>query len=342
MNNYRMALTFGTLCLAATQASIAAEFTLLGDVTYASSNSSSLVTASTFAVVVTYEDDAIPVFSSTAGSFFELDSARWSNAISSMVMDVYDGNGNVLTQAVIDENLDGSYVSTSFVESTQKDYYSSEYPDEQATHYDIRTLSSNSSYTTMQVSFVRTELDLFDILSATPFVPTQDQIIDVGTSSSFFLDHFGFDTSFGEKIFIYGKITDLITTTDSDGDGVPDDVDAFPFDENEWEDLDGNGIGDNADSNDNSDYPTTVWIEGIDSRVSNTILPNGQTLADIITAASNSCKASAKNHGQYVSCIGKTLNSLRANGNVSDSDKGALQNTSAKVSSGAANKKDKR
>lgn len=339
MNNYRMALTLGTLCLTATQASIAAEFTLVGDVTYASSNSSSLATASTFALVVTYEDDAIPVFNSTAGSFYELDSARWSNAISSMVMEVYDGNGNVLTQAVIDENLDGSYVNTSFVESTQKNYYSSEYPDEQAARYDIRTLSSNSSYTIMQVSFVRTALDLFDVLSDTPFVPTQDQIVDVGTSSSFFLDHFGYGTSFSEKVFIYGKVSNILSTTDTDGDGVPEDVDAFPFDENEWEDLGGNGIGDKADSNDNSDYPTTVWIEGIDSGVSNTILPNGQALADIITASSDDCKTSAKNHGQYVSCFGKTLNSLRADGNVSDSDKGALQNTAAR--SAAAKGKDK-
>lgn len=34
---------------------------------------------------------------------------------------------------------------------------------------------------------------------------------------------------------------------DRDGDGVPDDVDAFPDDPAEWADLDGDGIGDNAD-----------------------------------------------------------------------------------------------
>lgn len=35
--------------------------------------------------------------------------------------------------------------------------------------------------------------------------------------------------------------------TDTDGDGVPDDDDAFPNDPNEWADSDGDGIGDNAD-----------------------------------------------------------------------------------------------
>jgi len=35
---------------------------------------------------------------------------------------------------------------------------------------------------------------------------------------------------------------------DTDGDGVPDGIDAFPSDETEWSDSDGDGIGDNADS----------------------------------------------------------------------------------------------
>jgi hypothetical protein len=36
-------------------------------------------------------------------------------------------------------------------------------------------------------------------------------------------------------------------TTDSDGDGYPDDLDDFPYDSNEWFDSDLDGIGDNAD-----------------------------------------------------------------------------------------------
>jgi predicted nucleic acid-binding Zn ribbon protein len=42
-------------------------------------------------------------------------------------------------------------------------------------------------------------------------------------------------------------------TNDSDRDGVPDDEDAFPNDPSEWADNDGDGIGDNADSDDDND-----------------------------------------------------------------------------------------
>ncbi|MEM7082084.1 MAG: serine hydrolase [Pseudomonadota bacterium] len=40
---------------------------------------------------------------------------------------------------------------------------------------------------------------------------------------------------------------------DSDGDGVPDDQDAFPFDPNEVSDSDNDGIGNNADTDDDND-----------------------------------------------------------------------------------------
>ena len=41
--------------------------------------------------------------------------------------------------------------------------------------------------------------------------------------------------------------------TDTDGDGVLDWMDAFPNNANEWEDLDGDGIGNNADLDDDGD-----------------------------------------------------------------------------------------
>ncbi len=40
---------------------------------------------------------------------------------------------------------------------------------------------------------------------------------------------------------------------DTDGDGVPDDEDAFPLDPGEWLDTDGDGIGNNADDDDDND-----------------------------------------------------------------------------------------
>ena len=43
------------------------------------------------------------------------------------------------------------------------------------------------------------------------------------------------------------------TTTDTDGDGVSDSLDAFPMDANETSDYDGDGVGDNADTDDDND-----------------------------------------------------------------------------------------
>ena len=48
---------------------------------------------------------------------------------------------------------------------------------------------------------------------------------------------------------------------DSDGDGTPDEEDAFPNDPNEWIDTDGDGVGDNADAFDN-DPTETIDSDG--------------------------------------------------------------------------------
>ena len=48
-------------------------------------------------------------------------------------------------------------------------------------------------------------------------------------------------------------ICDNPTPVDSDGDGVPDDEDAFPNDPQESADADGDGVGDNADTDDDND-----------------------------------------------------------------------------------------
>ena len=71
----------------------------------------------------------------------------------------------------------------------------------------------------------------------------QDSAIDMGPAGV------DFDSGYGlvradvalEEILAAGPV-------DTDGDGVPDAEDAFPFDPTEWSDTDGDGVGDNADA----------------------------------------------------------------------------------------------
>jgi len=50
-----------------------------------------------------------------------------------------------------------------------------------------------------------------------------------------------------------------VAVVDSDGDGVPDDQDAFPNDPNEYLDTDGDGDGNNADLDDDNDGMPDTW-----------------------------------------------------------------------------------
>jgi hypothetical protein len=57
---------------------------------------------------------------------------------------------------------------------------------------------------------------------------------------------------------IEGLILDSLPM-DTDGDGVPDEQDAFPDDPTEWADVDGDGTGDNADLDDDNDGMPDAW-----------------------------------------------------------------------------------
>ncbi len=54
-------------------------------------------------------------------------------------------------------------------------------------------------------------------------------------------------------------VIEPLTATDSDGDGIDDDSDAFPNDPDEWADNDHDGTGDNADTDDDNDGMPDAW-----------------------------------------------------------------------------------
>ena len=69
----------------------------------------------------------------------------------------------------------------------------------------------------------------------------------------------------------FALLPGFLATLDSDADGYPDHVDAFPLDDSEQLDSDGDGIGNNADSDDDNDgmsdeYETTYGLDPLDDR----------------------------------------------------------------------------
>lgn len=92
----------------------------------------------------------------------------------------------------------------------------------------------------------------------------------------------------------------------SDGDGVPDGVDQC--------------IGSSRDA--------TVIIDGCNSGVPNTTFSTGCRISDQV----NDCAVGAKNHGAFVSCVANLTNTLKANGTISGSQKGAIQSCAAHAS----------
>jgi hypothetical protein len=92
---------------------------------------------------------------------------------------------------------------------------------------------------------------------------------------------------------------DLLCGVDSDGDGIPNDQDNCP----------------------DSNLSETVVIESCDSRVGNTLLPNGCTISDHVAE----CRADSRNHGQYVNCVSHLSNDLKHDGVLTGKEKGAIQ-----------------
>lgn len=107
---------------------------------------------------------------------------------------------------------------------------------------------------------------------------------------------------------------------DSDGDGVPDDQDAFPNDPAESTDSDGDGVGDNHDAVPHSNTDALVVVGTCTVQTVNQRLPGGATFNDLLAAAA----AGARNHGAAVSAITHLVSGWKKTGLVSGSVHGAI------------------
>jgi hypothetical protein len=98
---------------------------------------------------------------------------------------------------------------------------------------------------------------------------------------------------------------------DTDGDGVPDDMDNCP----------------------NSDVRPKVDVNGAQAgstTINNTVGDEGCTTQDLV----NKCAANAKNHGGYVSCITQLANELRSAGLITNAQKSEMTSAAAKSKAG--------
>jgi hypothetical protein len=89
---------------------------------------------------------------------------------------------------------------------------------------------------------------------------------------------------------------------------------------------DGDGIPDGVDACLGSASAATVVIGTCDSGVSNVTFTSGCRISDFVEA----CAAGAANHGKFVSCVANLGNQLRKAGVISGSDKGAIQSCAAR------------
>jgi hypothetical protein len=95
-------------------------------------------------------------------------------------------------------------------------------------------------------------------------------------------------------------------------------------------DSDEDGVPDDADCDLSSDLSPTVVLAGCNSGVSNRMVSDGCTIADLIVA----CADDAKNHGKFSSCVAAITNDLERNGKISDSGKLMIQSCAAQTDIG--------
>lgn len=93
-------------------------------------------------------------------------------------------------------------------------------------------------------------------------------------------------------------------------------------------DADGDGVVDDEDCSVNSDLSDTIVIDGRDAGVPNAFFPNGCTMSDRIGQA----RASASNHGAFVSAVAHLLQQWFTDGLIDANQKGAVVSAAARAS----------
>lgn len=94
---------------------------------------------------------------------------------------------------------------------------------------------------------------------------TEYTVVDLDDGGTYYLaatayDRDGNESDYSEELVHTCRNPKPISPPeDSDGDGVPDDQDDFPFDPNETTDTDGDGLGNNADLDDDNDGMPDIW-----------------------------------------------------------------------------------
>ncbi|MCC6624983.1 MAG: hypothetical protein IT385_27295 [Deltaproteobacteria bacterium] len=106
---------------------------------------------------------------------------------------------------------------------------------------------------------------------------------------------------------------------DDDGDGVIDDGDNCPLDDNpDQADVDDDGVGNACDDDDDGDGVVDRDDTCLGETGAEPVLDNGCTVAQQCA-----CDGAWKNHGAYVTCVGRAAESLRALGRIARGDRDA-------------------
>ena len=114
----------------------------------------------------------------------------------------------------------------------------------------------------------------------------------------------GIDYPRGCDILVAPGASEPPSPPDFDGDGFPDDVDAFPA----------------------SDMRDTVWVGERDTGVENVLLDDGATLADLVAA----CAVGVDRQGTYVHRVAHLLVSLKRDGWITGAEQGAIVRAAAR------------